>query len=559
MSEPDISDELPEGRPDGEPGYRYLPRRSFPFGLVVFVLGFVCGIPIAMFAPSMVADYGQLVITVILSVLFALALILSMVFALRDRIWRWLFRRSEIELSRFAGPLSDVAKSAAEGKVDAATDAARTFAEIALARYAWVSTRRWLIGSITGLIASIAALAGSALLFEQNRLLRAQSTLLAEQNTRIDDQTELLRAQARLSDTQTQLAEAERSAQVGPEVIEIGALIGAERQAYLEAGNDIDDFGLDDLTTSVRSRIVAATLVARPYLYLRPRQANPLDNNALAMKALSRRQDALISPEMLADFDADNVTTELIDSPLSPERGDLLSMLVDNSILDTERLSFVGADFSFAEIRREVMPGLSMRHARLSFADFTLVRVVRCRFGGAKLEHAVFDQAVVRGSDFSSIEAAEVEPPFSGEGVDLIPTFMTGAMFTGAIVIDTAFRRIQAIAPSFSGSVVARADFTGAGLNAAEFRNAIIIDSTFAGAELRSIDLEGAIVFDLGFVQMLSQAAVPGTFVAERWSLEPLSAAELAEHPRYDAMTIYLPEAAYAGRQAFRIVRNEGQ
>lgn len=559
MTEPDISEELPGGRPDGEPEYRYLPRRSFPFGLVVFVLGFVCGIPIAMFAPSMVADYGQLVITVILSVLFALALILSVVFALRDRIWRWLFRRSEIELSRFAGPLSDVAKSAAEGKVDAATDAARTFAEIALARYAWVSTRRWLIGSITGLIASIAALAGSALLFEQNRLLRAQSTLLAEQNTRIDDQTELLRAQARLSDTQTQLAEAERSAQVGPEVIEIGALIGGERQAYLEAGNDIDDFGLADLSTSVRSRIVAATLVARPYLYLRPRQANPLDDNSLTMKALSRRQDALIAPDMLADFDADNETTELIDSPLSPERGDLLSMLVDNSILDTELLSFVGADFSFAEVRREVLPGVSMRHARLSFADFTLVRLVGCRFGAAKLEHAVFEKAVVRGSDFSSIAASDVELPFSGEGVDLVPTFLTGAMFTDAVIIDTAFRRIQAIAPSFSGSVVAAVDFTGAGLNAAEFRDAIIMDSVFDGAELRSVDLEGAIVFDLGFVQALAQAAAPGTFVAERWSLEPLSAAELAEHPRYDAMTVYLPEAAHAGRQAFRIVRNQGQ
>ncbi|MCY0096072.1 pentapeptide repeat-containing protein [Hoeflea ulvae] len=519
--------------------------------MIVFVLGVACGVPAAIFMPGFLSEHGSVVLGIVLGAILFVTVVLSLVFVFRQPLWRWLFQRTEIEVTRFAGPLADVARFAAGQKVEEATNAARDFAEIVLARYAWVSTRRWLIASITGLIAAMAALAGSALLFEQNKLLRAQSGLLVEQNQRIDTQNALI-------DTQIQLAEAERSAQIGPEVVEIGALIGAERQTFLDGGGDIENFGLLNLTSSTRGRIIAASLVARPYRYLAPSNANPRDAEGLIVTALAQRRDSLADPSALDSQQQMRTDTKrLVDRPVSPERGDLLSMMSANSILETEALTFLGADFSFAEFRRELAGGLSMRHARLAFADFSWARMVRCEFGAAQLDLARIENAVVRGTNFSSLPADEVAAPFSAEGFDYLPTRMTGVSFKSSIIYDTAFARIEAIAPLFDGAVVAMADFTSASIPAASFRNAIIMKSNFEGAVLLSMELEGAIVFDQTFLEKLKQAAAPGTFVAERWQLTPISVGEVADHPLHEKMTSHVPESAYVGVQAWRISRVE--
>ena len=520
------------------------------WGMLVFVLGVACGVPVAIFMPGFLSDHGSVVLGIVLGALLFALVILSLVFVFRQPLWRWVFQRSEVEVTRFAGPLADVARYAAGQKVEEATQAARSFAEIALARYAWITTRRWLVASITGLIAAMAALAGSALLFEQNKLLRAQSVLLVEQNQRIDFQNALI-------DTQIQLAEAERSAQIGPEVVEIGALIGAERQAFLDGGGDIENFGLSDLTSSTRGRIVAASLVARPYRYLAPSNANPRDSEGLMRTALARRPDAVTDPSVLDNGPARADAERLVDRPVSPERGDLLTMLTANAILETEALTFLGADFSFAEFRRELAGGLSMRHARLAFSDFSWTRMVSCQFGAAQLDHARIENAVVRGSDFSSLAAADVSEPFSPGGFDYLPTSMAGISFRGSVIHDTGFARVNAIAPVFDGAVVAMADFTGASIGGASFRDAMIIDSVFEGASLLSMDLQGAIVFDQTFLERLKQAAAPGSFVADRWQMLPIAAGEVAQHPRYIEMTNHVPESAYVGVQAWRIARIE--
>lgn len=534
---PRFSHSSNEGRGFGRAGW----------GMLVFVLGVACGVPAAIFMPGFLTDHGSVVLGIILGALLFVLVVLSLVFVFRQPLWRWMFRRTEVEVTRFAGPLADVARFAAGQRVDEATQAARDFAEIALSRYAWITTRRWLVASITGLIAAMAALAGSALLFEQNKLLRAQSKLFVEQNERIDFQNALI-------DTQIQLAEAERSAQIGPEVVEIGALIGAERQTFLDGGGDIESFGLADLTSSTRGRIVAASLVARPYRYLAPSNANPRDSDGLIRSALERRPDALADPSVL-DSDVLARAEKLVDRPVSPERGDLLTMLIANSIQQTEMLSFLGADFSFAEFRREVAPGMSMRHARLAYADFSWTRMVECRFGAAQLDHARFENAVVRQSEFSALAAAEVEEPFTAGDLGLLPTQMAGVSFRGSVIAETGFRGINAIAPVFDDAVVAMSDFSGAGIGGASFRGAMIIETRFDGASLQSLDLEGAIVFDQTFAQKLKQAAAPGTFVAERWQLAPIPAGEVAEHPRYFEMTNHVPESAYSGVQAWRISR----
>lgn len=87
------------------------------------------------------------------------------------------------------------------------------------ARYSWIATRRWVIASLTSLIAAMAALAGTALLFKQNELISTQTELLREQNVRIEEQTKPIQ-------TDVQLAEAARNAQLSVEITEIAAELG---------------------------------------------------------------------------------------------------------------------------------------------------------------------------------------------------------------------------------------------------------------------------------------------------------------------------------------------
>ena len=150
-----------------------------------------------------------------------------------------------------------------------ATDSARDLAELVLARYAWVSTRRWLMATITAFIAAIAALAGSALLFQQNQLLRTQIGLMEDQNTRIGEQNRFIQSQI-------ELGEAQRSTSIVPEILELGSLIAQEVEQFNTAAGTSPSIA--GLSPSLRARIIAATVAARPYRYLR----NPLHRSRRA-------------------------------------------------------------------------------------------------------------------------------------------------------------------------------------------------------------------------------------------------------------------------------------
>ena len=513
--------------------------------LLIFAIGLACGVPAALFMPTFLSDYGAAVLSIVLGAMLFAVVLMAILFIFRASLFKWMFKRTEVEISKFAGPLADVARHAAEKRVPEATQAARHFAELALSRYAWVSTRRWLIASISGLIAAFAALAGSALLFEQNKLLRQQSGLLIEQNQRIAQQNALI-------DTDIQLAEAERSAQIGPEVVEIGALIGAERQALMEAGNDLDDFGLADLSSTTRTRIVAATIVARPKRYHAQRDANPRDPESMYQTAFLKRPDIVADPSKLRP--PEGPAEKLVPRAVSPERGDMLSMLFGNSILETERLSFIGADFSYAEYRRQELIGMSLKHALLAFSDFSWTRIVESQFRGSQMDLARFENTVIRRSDFSSLPAAEVEEPFDAGDLGFWPSSMVGTSFRNSVLHLDNFRNVNSMVMDFSDSAVADCDFRGASLGGANFRNAILFGNDFTDAVLLSIDLEGAIVFDQTFVGQLAAQAQTGTFVAERWTLAPLPAAELADHPRYAELTNHVPETELVGA-AWRIER----
>lgn len=530
------------------------PRNRFQGGsaILVFIIGVACGIPAAIFMPGFLSDHGSVVLGIVLGAFLFVTIVLSVAFVLRQPLWRWLFQRTEVEVTKFAGPLADVARFAAGQKVEEATNAARDFAEIVLARYAWITTRRWLVASITGLIAAMAALAGSALLFEQNKLLRVQSQLMTDQNTRIDEQNGLLR-------TQISLGEAERSASIVPELLTISSLLGEETARLSGDGRPGSVFFLDELSEPLRNRIVAATNVARPYRYLAATGVESRDGNAVTVAALSRRTDLserLKSLPGWSDPPAD--VTDLIDRPLSPERGQILTMLFNAGIYQTELLSFRGADFSHAEIRLPTLGLMSLRHATLRFADFTWLRIPGSKFGAAWLEHARFRNAIITRADFAGIAKDKLEPPFANPNApEIMRTQLAGADFSRAVIAGTSFADATGLAVNFDEAAMVDCDFSGAVISTGTFRNALLMDVKFDGADLRSVDFDGAIVFEPDFLERLSREAAPESFIASRYVAEPVGLSAAENHPGWIELSNYYDPGRIEGMGAYRLRRVE--
>lgn len=518
---------------------------STGLGMLVFVLGVVTGFPLATAGADVVAQNLGMVLTALLGLLVALVVAIVLIVVFRNRIWTGLFRRGEFEIEKFAGPLADVARFAATQQVEEATGAARNLAELVLARYAWVSTRRWMVATVTGFIAAIAALAGSALLFQQNQLLRVQSGLMADQTDRLGEQNQMITYQI-------ELGEAARSATLLPEILDIGALIGSEAAT----GGGL--VSITELSPSLQARIVAATNAARPYRYLRSPLAG-LAEDQVALMALLRRKDLPVSQIVAEQLQARGVDVAALESgasgvlsdrPVSPERGQLIGILFQARLFDSEYLSIAGADFSYAEVRLPVLGLMSFRHAELTFADFSRVAVNQVQFGGANLENARFVGSMLTAAQFGAITEDAIDAPYSGLGQ--WTTRMSGVDFQRATIVDSSFDQAKGFGMNFDGALLHKAKFTGADIAGATFRNAVLGTVDFAGANLSSVDFDGAISFDAGLLDQLAAVAAPDSFVSDRYVIEQVSATERDAHP----MNInYHLIGDLAGQQAYRIRR----
>lgn len=514
--------------------------------IVVFIIGVVVGFPVATFGVEFLTQNAGVVFGLLFGFFVLVLLIAGFVLIFRQQIWQSLFKRGEVEMERFARPLSEVARFAALQKVAEATESARDLAELVLARYAWVSTRRWLMATITAFIAAIAAiaaLAGAALLFQQNQLLRTQIGLMQDQNARIDEQNRFIQSQI-------ELGEAQRSTAIVPEILELGGQIGAELEKIRASGVAAPQIG--DLSPSLRARIVAATLAARPYRYLRTPLLD-LDEQMMMSSGLLRRTDLTAADTVRQRLVASGATAEfngeqqgvLSDRPLSPERGQIVSILLNSGLGDLSQFS--GADFSFAEVRTGGSASLIFDNANLRFADFDR-ELVNGRFDGAYLEHARFRNARVNQASFSTRQMSTLLP---GQAPLTRRAELSGTDFSGALLSAVRFDGSRGFGINFDGAVVHNVSFLNAEIAGGTFRNTIFGVVDFTGAGLKSVDFDGAIVFDPAFLDTVAAQAAADTFVRDRFTLEPIPPEQFAQHPRWsDAWLDGLEE-----KQAYRIVR----
>ncbi len=515
--------------------------------LLGFGFGIAAGFLLAFSGLGFLVESATTVVAVFFVVLVLLSLAGLVVFLLRERILRRLFGLASTQVEAFAGPLGAVAQKAVARDPEGATLAARELVQRVLARYAWLSTRRWVVASLTALIAAMAALAGTALLFRQNELLAVQNRTLQEQNALITRQSALMqeqnariREQTRLLRQSVELAEAQRNAGLAVEITAIAEALGAAmeqasaRRGAARGGSDgvqVLDVARD-LGGGLIMRIVAASQAARPYRFLDSglNAHDQLDKARQAM--LARRADLPGVWDRLAaqygweEAGAGADAPTLIDRPQSPERGQLLRVLVSAGVVRHEVLNFRGMDLSFADARQIRLFLTSMQGAQLAYADLSGATLREVDLSGAYAENIRLNGAVIEDSRFAPAVPGRLKPPFGETDGTLSASFLTGADFSRAEILSTTFRRVELTAARFDGALLAGVDFSGASLAAASFRDAVLVGVRFDGANLSSVEMDGAVLFGEDPLASLAELAAEGSFRADRYEAREITAQE---------------------------------
>lgn len=531
--------------------------------LLTFCFGAAAGLLVAFSGLGFLEDSAALIVTVFLIALCFVALIGLILVLLRGPIWRKVFGLAETQLEMFATPLARVAESALDRNPHGATAAARDLVQLVLARYSWLTARRWIIAALTGLIAAMAALAGTALLFKQNQLIAVQINLLADQNAKIQEQTNLA-AQS------VQLAEAARNAALAVEITQIAAVVGdaaktartaREATTGANAGDALDRLVnvLDPvhLDQGLVLRIVSASQAARPYRFLDIglSASNDTDKTRVAMLRRTDLPNTYARMATAYGWPAQAPENRLIDRPASPERGQLLQVLLAGGIRNLEVLNHFGLDLSFAYLQAADLLLLTTQGGRLSYADFSGSHIMGGDFGGAYLENTRFRACRIQDTSLAAVSADRVKAPLKPDNAPY-SSFLIGADFTASVLIDVDFTGAYLTAANLDDTLLVRPNFTDASLGAATLRGAVLLAPIIAGTEWKSADLDGAVVFGATFLVDAARLAAPGTLRPEMYEATPMTLAEvMAINIVYQNLTEAEVTEATKGAPAFRLKR----
>jgi uncharacterized protein YjbI with pentapeptide repeats len=523
-------------------------------GILFFAFGLAAGILGAYSATGFLEDSAGLILSVFLSALLVVLILGVLIFALRKTILSRLFGHAEVALEQIADPLARIADRAIERDPSGATSAARDLVSMVLARYAWISTRRWIIASLTALIAAMAALAGTALLLKQNQLIATQTDLLREQNARIQEQTQLIQ-------TDVQLAEAARNAALAVEITDIAAELGKVVDRVHGPGltNPFNVlYPATDLDRSLFLRIVSISRALMPYRFLDTGLHEEDQSDGLRV-ALERRKGDLGEgyPKLEAYFGWAGRAegTYLVDRPASPKRGQLLRVMVSSGIRNLELFTFAGLTLDHAMLKATDLSLLTAQQARMSYADFSGSYLVECDFGSAILENARFRRANISRTRFAALPPDQVLPPLPAqEGLTI--SRLSGADFSRATISDSDFSGAVLTAAFFDRALLDGVKFTGADLSAATFDGTVVLDADFTGAAVKRTDFNGAIVFGDDFLTTLATVVAPGTFRPELFKVEPLDPDVLSGIMEVqNALTPEDIAAKTGGKAPFRVMR----
>ncbi|MCB1411164.1 MAG: pentapeptide repeat-containing protein [Rhodobacter sp.] len=518
-------------------------RFSVAFSILFFAFGIAAGFLLAFSGLGFLQDSAGVIAGVFLVALCLLALAGLVLYLLRDRILTRLFGLAGAQVDVIATPLAEVAQGAARRDPEQAAQSARRLIQVALARYAWLATRRWIMTSLTALIAAMAALAGTALLFKQNDLIAQQIVLLGVQNDRIQQQNALL-------EQQTELAEAARNAALAVEVTAVAGLLGEAVDRVMGPVGQRGPIEIapvlhpeTDVPRSVLFRLIALSQALRPYRFLDP-GFNHADESAMVHQAMLARREAM--PQTYARMADLNGWVDragpapLVDRPGSPERGQLLRVMMTNGLRETEILSFYGLDLSFATAQGLVLAGATMQNANLSYADLSYGQVIETDLRGATLANARMRHAQIMRSDLGFLPAESARGPYATQDIRGYAAPLVGLDLSDALIEDSDFSGSNAMAAIFDRALMIGVDLRDTTLAGASFRGAVLIAPQWQGAQLSSVDLDGAVLTGADPLADLAAAAAPDSFVRDRYRaarvdlLAVLAAHDWADDARTD-------------------------
>lgn len=163
-----------------------------------FFLAAVCSVIIALGAWGVVTERALSVVAVAAGAIFALSLVLIVIFAFRDTIIRRTFGSAVTSLEELTQKFSQLASATIDKDSKRTADASSDMARGLLSWYAWVSSYRWIINTNIALLIVFGGFTGTVLLFEQNNRIREQTKqlveqaiLLRQQNDRMEVQNEI--------------------------------------------------------------------------------------------------------------------------------------------------------------------------------------------------------------------------------------------------------------------------------------------------------------------------------------------------------------------------------
>jgi uncharacterized protein YjbI with pentapeptide repeats len=471
-------------RPRGASGQADRPATPgwvVPALIVVFALGMAVGGPLTFVETDRLAGPAEAVLRYAPPVfLTAAVFIVGGVLAALWFRYRW--------LPGVVGRLDSIvsaALAADAARREQGYEAARPHAErAALEAVAWYSVgalRRWTLRAALALFVALGGVLGAALLLRQIALLRDQNVkidrqveLLGDQNTKIEAQTALLREQNEKLDQQTVTVEAARR---GARSTELFALL--QKASELPPDDEAR-------RRAFVGRVVAFTSAATPFFYVKVeagRASSPEGEGTGAGGPLRGR-----------------AKPELIERPLSPERGQLLVGLLAAGA-DLAPLIEARATFAWADLRGADLPGAVLSRADLRGADLSDAGLAGANLSGANLSHADLSRASL---------LADLSGAFLSFA-DLSRAYLSGAFLHRAVL---AFANLSGA--DLSRANLAFADLSRADLRGADLSGAFLFRANLSFADLSHADLSGALLSGAN----LSGAMFDGAIVSVG-SLEP--------------------------------------
>lgn len=370
-------------------GKDYKPFLKSTLHLILF--GFFIGITVGVIGLQVYKLYAVPINNVFLYiglVLFGIvAFTFILVWGFKNVIIHWIFGKRVAESEDIIAEAQAIANQLSNSVIDKllkkADDDDKANAKNLILRlsnwFVWGRLRNWWWNWLLGIFVSLGGLMGTILLMNQNELLQNQNQLITNQMS---------------------LEEASRR---GALVVlmsnifdKVDREIAEQRDTLIKRGGEATDSTRYSLSLSLIGQIAALSQAFKPYRFM--------------------------------DGDA------LIDSTLSPERGQLL-LTITRLPLDTgtllrifEQSTFKKADLSEADLGEAKLMGAKLVGANLMNADLSEAKLNRAKLMGADLNEANLNGANLNGADLSEAHLSEVHLI----AAHLMETYLIAAHLNGA-------------------------------------------------------------------------------------------------------------------------------